>query len=372
MFTLRMRSRRCLSSSFSFTRCGGIYSSYIYAFLIVLAVASVISYYQPFGLLYHIRRISFTYSSSGSDRDQLVDQHKEKQMVAFEWLKNLSMNSKEYPNLISDRTQQSRFYDYLQLPTNLSSSHSLLQRPKSIGLDTDEHILISILYGRDQTDHNPGKFYIGQVLHHLLRNHHPRFIITLCENDNSIEKISEGVELIRRLLPVFLVSNISTPFINIYEREKNAHLHCILANFQSFPKIKYFLLLQDDAEPSNEDFYFRLSSLIDQRIARQWPANGKRKLPGFVKIYHPRWLIGYMNPSFYIIVQLLATSLLLTSVAFACIHLRTTSRQVSSMTMFYGNQIFCCLSGNRQQDQTLSVCPKPTAMAKQLPWIPDY
>ena len=332
MFTLRMRYRRYIFSSFSLIRCGGAYSSYIYTFVIVLSVASVISYYQPFGLLYTLKHISFTKIPKESARTRFVDQQKAQQHVAYEWLKNLSMNAKSYPHLMSHRTQQSRFYDHLQLQTNRSSGYTLLHRSKSIGLDTDEHVLISILYGRDQTDHREGKFYIGEVLHHLLRNHHPRFLITLCENDNSKEKISDGIELIRRLLPVFLIGNSSTSFTNVYEREKQAHLQCILANFQSFPKVKYFLLLQDDAEPSNEDFYFRLSSLIDQRIARQWPIDGERRFPAFIKIYHPRWLIDYLHPSFYIVVQLFATSLLLTFVAFACLYLSTFCRLVSCQT----------------------------------------
>jgi hypothetical protein len=208
-------------------------------------------------------------------------------------------------------------------------TYKLLNKPKQISMNTTDHIVISILYGRQDTDHREGKFYIGQVLYHLLKNYNSRFIITLCENNNTNEKISDDIELIRRLVPVFIVNSISNSVINTFEREKQAHLQCILANFQSLPNINYLLLLQDDAEPIRKDFYSQLLSLIDYRIKLQWPLNSNRQQPAFIKIYHPRWLIGYVHPSFYMIVQLFATSLLLTSFFFACFYLYQIIIQVS-------------------------------------------
>ena len=84
----------------------------------------------------------------------------------------------------------------------------------------------------------------------------------------------------------------------MYEQEKQAHLQCIQANFQSFPNVDYFLLLQDDAQPIDKNFYYYLSSLIDNRIKQQWPLNSYRQQPAFIKIYHPRWLIDYLHLCF--------------------------------------------------------------------------
>jgi hypothetical protein len=191
--------------------------------------------------------------------------------------------------------------------------------------------VITILYGKQDTDHREGRFYIGQLLYHLLQNYQSRFIITLCENNNTNDQISDGIELIRQLLPVFIVNSKSEDIINSYEREKQAHLQCILANFQSFPNLKYLLLLQDDAKPISKDFYYQLSSLIDDRIKQQWPLNGHRKQPAFIKLYHPRWLVGYFHASFYLITQLIATSLLLTFLCFSCFYLYQIIIRVRSL-----------------------------------------
>ncbi|CAF4522773.1 unnamed protein product, partial [Rotaria sp. Silwood2] len=229
-------------------------------------------------------------------------------------------HSENHSNLISKQTQQSIFYDYLETKTNLLSSYTLLNKPKQTLLNKHDHIIISILYSKQDSDHREGKFYIGQILYHLLKNYHSRFIITLCENNNTNDQISDSIELIRRLLPVFIINTLPESIINTYEREKQAYLQCLLANFQSFPNANYLLLLQDDAEPTNKNFYNQLLSLIDYRIKQQWPLYGHRKQPAFIKIYHPRWLISYFHPSFYIVIQLIATSLFLTLVFFICFY----------------------------------------------------
>ena len=288
----------------------------------MIVIASFISYRQPFGLL-------FQHSSIEYVRNNLINQQKQEQQIAYEWIKDLLKNSQNFPNLISNQTHKSKFYDYLQTTNYLSSSYRLLYEPRQRSLNKNDHIIISILYSVQDTDHRQGKFYIGQVLYYLLKNHHSRFVITLCENNNTSEEISEDIELIRRLLPVFIVNSRSESLMNAYEREKQAHLQCILANFQSFPNANYLLLLQDDAEPISESFYYQLLSLIDNRIKQQWPLNGRRQQPAFIKIYHPRWLISYFHPSFYIATQLIATSLFLTLFLFACFYLCQTICQVS-------------------------------------------
>jgi hypothetical protein len=277
----------------------------------------VISYRQPSGLLFNFKYLTLEYSPVNSDRENLINQQKQEQKIAYKWLENLFKNPQNYPHLISNHTHQSRFYDYLQLADNYPSfAYTLLHQPKQFVSNPTDHIVISILYSKQDSDHREGKFYIGQVLYHLLRNHRSRFLITLCENNNTDERISDGIELIRHLLPVFIINSKSESLINKYEREKYAHLQCILANFQSFTNVKYLLLLQDDAEPISENFYDQLSSLIDYRIQQQWPTNGHRKQPAFIKLYHPRWLIGYFNPSFYVIIQLIATSFFITFLGF--------------------------------------------------------
>ena len=295
----------------------------------MIFIASFISYRQPFGLL-------FQHSSIESVRNNLINQQKQEQQIAYEWIKNLLKYPQNYPNLISNQTQKSKFYDYLQTTNHLSSSYRLLYEPRQRLLNKNDYVIISILYSIHDTDHRQGKFYIGQILYYLLKNHHSRFVITLCENNNTNEQISEGIELIRRLLPIFIVNSRSESLVNTYEREKQAHLQCILANFQSFPNTNYLLLLQDDAEPISENFYYQLLSLIDNRIKQQWPLNGRRQQPAFIKIYHPRWLISYFHPSFYIVVQLFATSLFLTLFLFAC---------------FYLCQIICQVSQNNYRHQ---------------------
>ncbi|CAF0860950.1 unnamed protein product [Rotaria sordida] len=318
MFTFRSKYQRNIFkqilSIISFILFCRNHRIHIYIFFIILFITSYISYRQPFSLL-------FQTSSIESVRNNLIDQHKQEQKLAFEWIKNLLEYPEKYSNLISNQTQQSKFYDYIQIKPNLLSSYTLLNKPKQTLLDKHDHIIISILYSKQDSDHQEGKFYIGQILYHLLKNYHSRFIITLCENNNTNDQISDGIKLIRRLLPVFIINTLSESFINAYEREKQAHLQCLLANFQSFPNTNYLLLLQDDAEPINKNFYNQLLSLIDYRIKQQWPLNGHRKQPAFIKIYHPRWLISYYHPSFYIIIQLIATSLFLTLVCFICFYL---------------------------------------------------
>jgi hypothetical protein len=287
----------------------------------------VISYRQPSGLLFNFKDFIFEYSSSGSIRENLINQQKQEQKIAYEWLENLFKNPQNYPHLISNQTHQSHVYDYLQLADNyLSFSYTLLDQPKQFVSESNDHIVISILYSKQNSDHREGKFYIGQVLYHLLKNHQSRFLITLCENNNTNEQTSDGIELIRHLLPVFIVNSKSESLIDTYEREKQAHLQCILANFQSFPNVNYLLLLQDDAEPISQYFYYQLSSLIDSRIKQQWPTHGHRKQPAFIKLYHPRWLIGYLNPSFYVISQLFAMSFLITFFGFSFYRILTQAR----------------------------------------------
>jgi hypothetical protein len=315
---------------------------HLYIFISVLFLASLISYYQSFGLLFNIKHIVPERPSIVPIRNNLINKQKQEQQQAYEWLDNLRKNSKNYSNIISNQTEQSRFYDFIHMKTTNSSasSYKLFNKPKQIPLNNqtnlNDQIVISILYSQQDTDHRDGKFYVGQVLYHLLKHYHSRFIITLCENNNTDNKVSDDIDLIRHLVPVFIINTFfSNQILDIYEQEKQAHLQCILANFQSFPNISYFLLLQDDAQPTNDDFYFRLLSLIDNRIKQLWPLDGHRQQPAFLKIYHPRWLIDYLHPSFYIIVQLLATSLILTYFSFVCFYLFQVLKQVCSIPLTY-------------------------------------
>ncbi|CAF3012340.1 unnamed protein product [Rotaria sp. Silwood2] len=323
-----------ITSSISFILFRWHQRIHLHIFIIVLFIASLISYHKPFALLYNIKYIRPETLSIIPIRNDLIKKQKQEQQQAYEWLDNLWKNSKYYSNIISNQTDQSRFYDFIQLKNNKSSlsSYTLFHKPKQILLnnhtDISDHIIISILYSQQDTDRREGKFYVGQVLYQLLKNYHSRFIITLCENGNVNNKIPDDIELIRRLVPVFIINTSdSDQIIDMYEREKQAHLQCILANFQSFPDISYVLLLQDDAQPIGDDFYLRFLSLIDYRIKQQWPLNGYRQQPAFLKIYHPRWLINYLHPSVYTIVQLIATSLLLTFVFFACFNLLQIIKQ---------------------------------------------
>ena len=313
---------------------------HLYIFFIILSIAIVISFYLPFGLLFNITHLVPERPSIVPIRNKLIIQQKLEQKQAYEWLDNLWKNSKNYSHIISNQTEQSRFYDFIHMKssTSFQSSYQLFNPPKHIPsneqINIDDQIIISILYSQQDTDHLDGKFYVGQVLEHLLKNYHSRFIITLCENNNTASSVSNEIDLIRRLVPVFLINTIhSEPVIDMYEREKQAHLQCILANFQSFPNRNYFLLLQDDAQPTHNDFYHRLTALIDQRIKQLWPLDGHRPQPAFLKIYHPRWLIDYLHPSFYIIVQLIATSLFLTYFSIACFYLFQMIKQVCSFPM---------------------------------------
>lgn len=300
---------------------------HFYLFLIVLSLAGVISYYQPFGLLYNIKHIVPERPSMIPIREKLINQQKLAQKEAYDWLDNLWKNSKQFPHLISNQTEQSQFYNLMNFTSSVSSRsfYQLLNKPsRQISSHQqpiiDDQIIISILYSQQNIGHRDGNFYVGQVLQHLLKNYHSRFIITLCENINNNEtNVSDDINLIRRLVPVFLINTFySDSLTDMYEREKHAHLQCILANFESFQNQNYFLLLQDDAQPMTEDFHRQLLSLIDHRIKKQWPLDGHRTQPAFLKIYHPRWLTDYLHPSFYIIVQLIATSLFLTCFSFAC------------------------------------------------------
>jgi hypothetical protein len=345
MFVSRLKYRRNfakpLLSNISFILFHWQHRIHLYILIIVLFLASLISYYQPFGLLYNLNHIVPERPSIVPIRNILLNKQKQEQRQAYEWLDNLWKNSKNYSNIISYQTEQSRFYDFIHLE-NIDSSYKLFDKPKQLPLNNqtniNDQIVISILYSQQDIDHHDGKFYVGQVLYHLLKNYHPRFIITLCENNNTNDKISHDIDLIRRLVPVFIINTIyPNQTINIYEQEKQAHLQCIQANFQSFPNVNYFLLLQDDAQPINDDFYLRFLSLIDDRIKQQWPLNGYRQQPAFLKIYHPRWLIDYLHPSLYIITQLIATSLFLTCISFICVYVYQSSMQVPSVriTLFF-------------------------------------
>ncbi|CAF0770963.1 unnamed protein product [Rotaria sordida] len=324
----RRNSIKSITSSVLFILFRWHQRIHLFIFITVLFIVSLISYYKPFGLLYNLKHIRPESLSTVPIRNDLINKQKQEQQQAYEWLNNFLKNSKYYSDIISNQTDQSRFYDFIQIKNINStlSSYKLFDKPKQILFNNhtiiNDHIIISILYSLQDADHRDGKFYVGQVLYQLLKNYHSRFIITLCENGNQSNKISDDIKLIRRLVPVFIINTIdSDEIIDIYEREKQAHLQCILANFQSFPNVNYFLLLQDDAQPIGDDFYLRFLSLIDYRIKQQWPSNGYRKQPAFLKIYHPRWLIGYLHPSFYIIVQLIATGLLLTFISFICFNL---------------------------------------------------
>ncbi|UJR25551.1 hypothetical protein I4U23_006896 [Adineta vaga] len=291
---------------------------HFYIIFLSLFITCCISYRQPYGLLFSLKHVNFQMSSTEFVRDQLINEHKQQQKLAVEWMDKFITDPSKYPHLMSNLTHQIYFYDYIH-PTT-SSAYSLLNKRKQISMNTTNHIVISILYGKQDTDHREGKFYIGQILYHLLKYSHPRFLITLCENNNTNEQISDGIKLIRQIFPVFIVNSISTSSttINTYEREKQAHLQCILANFQSFPNLNHLLLLQDDAEPIHKDFSYQLIKLIDDRIQQQWPLNNHhRQQPAFIKIYHPRWLISYLYPSVYLITQLIATSLLFTFIGYS-------------------------------------------------------
>jgi len=334
MVLYHLKSRRNILkqivSTISFTRFHWHQYLHCYLIFIILFVVCLISYRQSSGFLFNLKYIIFEDSSTViTARQNLINQQKQEQKIAYEWLENLFQNPQNYPNLISSQTNLSHFYNYLQLKNsnnNLSSSYTLLNKPKEFFLNSTNHIVISILYSKHDSDHREGKFYIGQLLYHLLKNYHSRFLITLCENNNTNDQISDGIQLIRQLLPVFIVNSQSNILTNTFEREKQAHLQCILANFQSFSNLNYLLLLQDDAEPIRQDFYYQLLSLIDYRIKQQWPLNGHRQQPGFIKIYHPKWLIGYLHPSLYIIIQLFSTSFLLTFICFICFYFYQVSQ----------------------------------------------
>ncbi|CAF3976243.1 unnamed protein product [Adineta steineri] len=332
MFLSRLKYRRnCIKtiiSNLTYVLFRWHHRIHIYIFLIILFIASLASYYQPFGLLFNLKHIVPERPSIVPIRNNLINKQKQEQKQAYEWLDNLWKNSKNYSNIISNQTGRSHFYDFIHMKNSNSSlsSYQLFDRPKQILINNhsnvNDQIIISILYSQQDIDHRDGKFYVGQVLYQLLKNYHSRFIITLCENNNTNDKISSDIDLIRRLVPVFIVNTISSEStMDMYEKEKQAHLQCILANFQSFPNVNHLLLLQDDAEPIHDNFYQRFLSLIDDRIKQQWPSTGHRQQPAFVKIYHPRWLIDYLHPSFYIIIQLFATSLFLTSFSFICYYL---------------------------------------------------
>ena len=335
MFGWRLRYRRLLFKSFP---CANIFVSsnrynpkYLYLFLVVLSITSVISYQTPFALLFNIKYFSLEYTPPTSIRDSFIEQHKQQQQIAYLWFRTILSRWYEFPQLISKETKQSVFYEYIR-SNSISVNYQLIEPPKKTTVDVDDKIVISILFTPKHLDHRKGTFYVGQIIYQLLKNYDNRFLITLCENDDFNSEISEEVELIRQLLPVFLVHVSNNGSMDTFEQEKQAHLNCILANFESFPKSNYLLLLQDDAEPANDDFYSRLSGLIDQRLKHQWPANGHRKQPGFMKIYHPRWLIDYFHPSFYMLTQLLSLSFLLASLMFGCFFLYDTKYQVSYLS----------------------------------------
>ena len=296
---------------------------HLYVFIVVLSLAVLLSALLPFGLLFNRIHLVPERPSIAPIRAHFIEKQKQQQQLAYAWLDQFWKNSGNFSALISNQTHQSRFYEFIDLQNKRSniSSYHLFDKPKQMSSlnrpSSDGQIVISILYSQQDTDHLQGRFYVGQVLHHLLRHHRSRFIITLCENNNTDAKVSDAIDLIRRLVPVFVVNTISSEsWLDLFEREKQAHLQCILANFQSFPGVNHLLLLQDDAEPIGDDFYDRLLSLIDTRFERQWPLKGPRQQPAFVKIYHPRWLIDYFHPSFYMIVQLIATSLFVTLILF--------------------------------------------------------
>ncbi|CAF1040060.1 unnamed protein product [Adineta ricciae] len=296
---------------------------HFYFVLLSLLNACWISYWQPYGLLFNLKHVIWEDESVEFVRESIIAEHKEQQKLAVEWMEDVITNPSKYPHLISNVSHQLLVYDYIHSNSAVAkpfSAYTLLNRPRQTLLNITDHIVISILYGKQDTDHREGKFYIGQILYHLLRYHHPRFLITLCENNNTNEDISHGINVIRNLFPVFIVNSVpkpSAPDVNTYEREKQAHLQCILANFQSFPNLNHLLLLQDDAEPISKDFTYQLTRLIDDRVQQQWPSNSRQKQqPAFIKIYHPRWLISYLNPSIYLIIQLLTTSFLLTFIGY--------------------------------------------------------
>ena len=328
---------RSLSTSISFVLFRWHQRIHFYVFVLVLFIAVLVSLHLPFGLLFNWRFIVPERPSIEPVRNRIIAQQKQAQQFAFEWLDHLWKNARNFPSIISNQTGASRFYDLMSPAPNRSplSTYELFDKSKRSAwhnsTPTDEHVVISILYSRQNTDHREGTFYVGQLLHHLLRTHHSRFIITLCENNNTSERVSDDIDLIRRLVPVFVVNARAAAAdenVDMYEQEKQAHLQCILANFQSFRQMNHLLLLQDDAPPIGEDFYVRLSSLIDNRLKKQWPLDGVRQQPAFLKIYHPRWLIDYLHPSLYIIVQLIATSLFLTFTLFALFHAFQVIRQV--------------------------------------------
>lgn len=318
IFRLRTQTTVCKHSfaiiSFLFFRWH--YRFHLNFIVLTLCFTILISFYQSSGLLYSFRvgYIQTNDPSAVSLRKKIIEQQKQDQKLAYEWLQNLSKSPLKYPDLFSNQTLQSQFYKYLQFSNNHPSSpYTLLNQSKETSFsNTTNHIVISILYSKQNSDYHEGKFYLGQVLHHLLENYNQRFLITLCENNNTDDDLSDGIKLIRQLVPVFIINTKTNSNMNPFEREKQAHLQCIQANFLSFPNIKHLLLLQDDAKPISKHFYYQLSSFIDHRIEQKWSPHRHRQYPAFIKLYHPKWLIGYLHPSIYILTQLIANSFILT------------------------------------------------------------
>ncbi|CAF1112727.1 unnamed protein product, partial [Didymodactylos carnosus] len=298
---------------------------YIYTFLFTIIITAYVSYNIEFGVLYNLRHMKPETPSIINYRQKLISKQKKEQSDAYNWLQQLyeqSSTNKLFTN------NQSTFYNYINTSVSTSSDYYLLNYNKTTTtkVTQSDMIVITILYSSNGNDRQEGKFYIGQVLKTLLEQYDdPRIIVTICENshynDEQLQHIGDEIKLIRKLVPVYIVNAqaIHTHSLNIelneYEREKQAHLKCLKANFESFTSSDYVLLLQDDAKPIDKIFLNTLLYLIDQRF-KQW-----KEKPAFLKIYHPRWLIDYAkHPSVYIIVQLLAMSLLLTFIVYTFLH----------------------------------------------------
>jgi len=141
MFISRLKFRRnCIQSipsNISFILFHWHQRIHFYIFLIVLFIASLISYYQPFGLLYNIKHIVPERPSIVPIRNNLINKQKQEQRQAYEWLDNVWKNSKNYGNIISNQTEQSRFYDFIHMKTINSSlsSYKLFDKPKQLSFN---------------------------------------------------------------------------------------------------------------------------------------------------------------------------------------------------------------------------------------------
>src|SRR5689334_5959177 len=141
MAIFRLKSRQNILKKISFILFHWQQCIHLYIFFIILSIACLISYRQPFGLLFHFKYIYLKKSPIDSTRENLLNQHKQEQKIAYQWLENLFKNPENYPNLISNQTHQSHFYNYLQLTNtnhDIFSSYTLLNKPKQFSFNSND------------------------------------------------------------------------------------------------------------------------------------------------------------------------------------------------------------------------------------------